>query len=70
MDLVHASGLRRAVRTAGIAFDGRQQGQGRTVVADAVNRWALRVLFDGTPLEELVEGPFQWRPGWEYVMGG
>ncbi|MFC5816142.1 histidine phosphatase family protein [Nonomuraea harbinensis] len=49
---------------------GRWQGRTVLVVAHAANRWALRVLFDGTPLEELVEAPFQWRPGWEYVTGG
>lgn len=36
------------------------------VVSHSANRWALQNLLDGTPLEELVAAPFEWRPGWEY----
>ncbi|QNE19628.1 histidine phosphatase family protein [Kribbella qitaiheensis] len=44
---------------------------GRTVlvVAHSANRWALRnLLGDGTPLEDLVDAPFEWQPGWEYDL--
>ncbi|MBE1592411.1 histidine phosphatase family protein [Nonomuraea angiospora] len=36
------------------------------VVSHSANRWALQNLLDGAPLEELVDAPFEWRPGWEY----
>ncbi|MEU8252011.1 histidine phosphatase family protein [Nonomuraea sp. NPDC048916] len=38
------------------------------VIAHSANRWALRNLLDGVPLEEQVDAPFEWRPGWEYVL--
>ncbi|MFG1944847.1 histidine phosphatase family protein [Nonomuraea sp. NPDC048826] len=50
--------------------DASARWQGRTVlvVAHAANRWALLHLLAGTPLEELVTAPFQWRPGWEFEL--
>jgi alpha-ribazole phosphatase/probable phosphoglycerate mutase len=41
---------------------------GRTVllVAHSANRWAIQHLVDNAPLEDLVDAPFEWRPGWEY----
>ncbi|WP_245898787.1 histidine phosphatase family protein [Nonomuraea indica] len=39
------------------------------VIAHSANRWALQHLLDGVPLEELVDAPFGWRPGWEFVLG-
>ncbi|MEU0090153.1 histidine phosphatase family protein [Kribbella sp. NPDC006257] len=43
---------------------------GRTVllVAHSANRWAIQHLVDGTPLEALVDAPFNWQPGWEYEV--
>ena len=39
------------------------------VVAHSANRWCLKHLLDGgTPLEELVDAPFEWQPGWEYDL--
>ncbi|HEX4817973.1 MAG TPA: histidine phosphatase family protein [Nonomuraea sp.] len=38
------------------------------VVAHSASRWALQHLVDGVPLEELVEVPFEWRPGWEFSV--
>jgi len=29
-------------------------------------RWALDHLLAGRALEELVDAPFDWRPGWRY----
>jgi alpha-ribazole phosphatase/probable phosphoglycerate mutase len=36
------------------------------VIAHSANRWALEVLVHGHRLEELVDAPFEWRPGWRY----
>lgn len=43
---------------------------GRTVllVSHSANRWALQNLLRGTPLEELVDAPFEWQPGWRYEL--
>ena len=38
------------------------------VVAHSANLWALEHLLHGTPLEELIAAPFEWRPGWEYRL--
>jgi broad specificity phosphatase PhoE len=46
-------------------FDGRRV----LVIAHSAQRYALRHLLEGVPLEELVDAPFQWREGWEYVVG-
>lgn len=39
------------------------------VVAHSANRWALEHLLNGVPLEDLVDAPFGWQPGWHYVVG-
>ncbi|WP_112248665.1 histidine phosphatase family protein [Kribbella monticola] len=43
---------------------------GRTVlvVAHSANRWSLQHLVDNTALEDLVDAPFDWQPGWEYEV--
>ncbi|MFG1907386.1 histidine phosphatase family protein [Kribbella sp. NPDC048928] len=39
------------------------------VVAHSANRWALdHLLGSGRPLEELIESPFNWQPGWTYGL--
>jgi broad specificity phosphatase PhoE len=38
------------------------------VIAHSANRWALEHLLSGVPLEELVGAPFEWQPGWEYLL--
>jgi broad specificity phosphatase PhoE len=45
-------------------FDGRRV----LVIAHSAQRWALRNLLDGIPLEELVDAPFEWQEGWEYLV--
>jgi alpha-ribazole phosphatase/probable phosphoglycerate mutase len=45
-------------------FDGRRI----LVIAHSAQRWALRHLLEGVPLEELVDAPFAWQEGWEYVI--
>ncbi len=46
----------------------RHDGERVLVVAHAANRFALDHLLHGLPLEDLVEAPFAWREGWEYVV--
>jgi broad specificity phosphatase PhoE len=47
----------------------RYDGQKVLLVAHSANRWALKHLLDGgTPLEDLVDAPFEWQPGWEYEL--
>ncbi|GAA1153673.1 hypothetical protein GCM10009630_59900 [Kribbella jejuensis] len=39
------------------------------VVAHSANRWALEhLLGSGRPMEELIEAPFDWQPGWEFEL--
>jgi broad specificity phosphatase PhoE len=45
-------------------FNGRRV----LVIAHSAQRWALRHLLDGVPLEDLVDAPFEWQEGWEYVV--
>ncbi|TCM46065.1 histidine phosphatase family protein [Kribbella sp. VKM Ac-2568] len=46
-------------------YDGRKV----LVVGHGAQRWALQhLLGDGTPLEDLVDAPFAWQPGWEYEL--
>jgi broad specificity phosphatase PhoE len=44
------------------------EGERIVVIAHSANRWALDHLVHGTPLEELVEAPFQWQEGWLYLL--
>ena len=43
-------------------------GERVVVIAHSANRWALDHLVDGRPLEELVDAPFDWQPGWTYLV--
>jgi broad specificity phosphatase PhoE len=38
------------------------------VIAHSAQRWALRHVFEGVPLDELVDAPFEWQEGWEYLL--
>jgi hypothetical protein len=38
------------------------------LVSHSAPRWALDHLFHRKPLEELLEGPFDWQPGWENFL--
>ena len=38
------------------------------VIGHSATRWALDHLLKGTPLEDLVAVPFNWQPGWRYVL--
>ena len=43
-------------------------GERVLVIAHSANRWALQHLLDGVPLEQLVDAPFAWQPGWEWTI--
>jgi broad specificity phosphatase PhoE len=43
-------------------------GKRVVVIGHSATRWALDHLLEGTPLEELVDAPFAWREGWEYIL--
>jgi broad specificity phosphatase PhoE len=45
-------------------YDGRRV----LLVGHAATRWALEHVLAGAPLEELVDAPFEWQEGWEYVV--
>ena len=38
------------------------------VIAHSANRWAIEHLLYGKRLAEVIEEPFAWQPGWEYVL--
>ncbi|MGP3955969.1 histidine phosphatase family protein [Nonomuraea sp. 3N208] len=38
------------------------------VVAHSATRWALQHLLEGTPLKDLIDAPFDWRPGWTFNL--
>jgi broad specificity phosphatase PhoE len=43
-------------------------GKRIVVVSHAAPRWALQHLLDGERLEDVVGAPFEWQPGWEFVL--
>ena len=45
-----------------------RRGERVLLVAHSANRWALQHLLDGIPLEDLVDAPFDWRPGWHWTL--
>jgi len=46
------------------ACDGRRV----LIVAHSANRWALECLLNGARIEDLVDAPFSWQPGWAYTL--
>jgi len=42
------------------------EGRRILVIGHSATRWALDLLLAGRALEELVDAPFDWRPGWLY----
>jgi len=52
-------------------YDATEEFEGKRilVIAHSAQRYALRHLLDGVPLEEAVDAPFEWQEGWEYVVG-
>lgn len=45
-----------------------RDGKQVVLIGHSATGWALEHLLEGTPLEELVVAPFEWRPGWEYLL--
>jgi alpha-ribazole phosphatase/probable phosphoglycerate mutase len=46
----------------------RWDGARVLVIAHSANRWALQHLLDGARLEDLVEAPLDWQPGWTFIV--
>jgi broad specificity phosphatase PhoE len=46
----------------------RWDGARLVIVGHVATKWALDRRVHGTPLEELVATPFEWREGWRYVL--
>lgn len=36
------------------------------LIGHSATRWSLEHVLRGTPLEDLVDAPFAWQPGWRY----
>ncbi|HEX5165208.1 MAG TPA: histidine phosphatase family protein [Thermomicrobiales bacterium] len=45
-------------------WDGRRI----VIIAHSANRWALECLLGGRAIEDLVDAPFNWQPGWRYTL--
>jgi broad specificity phosphatase PhoE len=43
-------------------------GERVLVIGHSATRLALEVVANGRKLEDLVGAPFEWQPGWEYVL--
>ena len=46
----------------------RHDGERVLLVSHAAPRWALQHLLEGVPLQDAAAAPFDWQPGWEYVL--
>jgi broad specificity phosphatase PhoE len=44
------------------------EGSRVLVIGHSATRWSLDHLLTDTPLEDLVDAPFEWQEGWEYVF--
>lgn len=45
-------------------------GQRVLLIGHVATRWGLDHYACGVPLEALVDSPFEWQEGWEYVLPG
>lgn len=45
-----------------------RDGQRVLLIGHVATRWALDTRVSGMRLEELLDAPFAWREGWEYVL--
>lgn len=43
-------------------------GQRIMMIAHSANRWALDCLLLGRRLEDVVDAPFGWQEGWQYLL--
>lgn len=55
---------RRFIADVAMEFESRRV----LVIAHSAQRWALQHLLHGELLEELVDAPFTWQPGWEHLI--
>ena len=46
----------------------RWDGSRIVLIGHAATRWSLQHLVDGEDLDEVVGAPFEWQPGWKYVV--
>ncbi|WP_051366413.1 histidine phosphatase family protein [Hamadaea tsunoensis] len=46
----------------------KHDGERIVLIGHSATRHALNVLLQGARLEDLVDAPFKWREGWEYVL--
>jgi alpha-ribazole phosphatase/probable phosphoglycerate mutase len=46
----------------------RWSGDRVLLIGHAATRWALDHYVDGTPIDQLVFSPFDWKPGWHYEI--
>jgi len=63
---------RQAVERVSVFLDElskERQGQRVLLIGHVATRWALDHFVHGQPLEELIEARFDWREGWEYILG-
>lgn len=44
------------------------QGKRILVISHSANKWAFDCLLAGGSLEALIDAPFGWQEGWEYVL--
>ena len=47
----------------------RWRGTQVVIIGHSATTWALDNLVNSVPLEESVTAPFNWQPGWRYVLG-
>lgn len=62
---------RQAVARVGRFLDNlpsRWAGARVLVVGHTATRWALDHILTGVPLDDLLDAPFDWQPGWEYLL--
>jgi broad specificity phosphatase PhoE len=43
-------------------------GKRALIIGHSATKWSLDHLLNGIPLEQLVNAPFEWRPGWTYEL--
>lgn len=58
-------------RVVGFLVELRQSHDQQRVllIGHVATRWALDHHVLGIPLEDLIDAPFQWQDGWEYLLG-
>jgi alpha-ribazole phosphatase/probable phosphoglycerate mutase len=48
---------------------GRDQNHATVLfIAHSANLWAMRHLLEGVAMEDLVQAPFAWQPGWHFTL--